>query len=140
MGAAQLIARQGLIRNQAKVMGIILNKLPAEDPAGLEADIRAGLKDVSLSVFGALPLDSLLASVRWVTVPPPSPCPPCSCLGLQNEDARPDKLKPTGQRCEGSRGHSWLTSGSLCPIDNLRMTIWLSCSVAYLKDLQQSHI
>ncbi|KAK9835702.1 hypothetical protein WJX74_006259 [Apatococcus lobatus] len=59
-----LIARQGLIRNQAKVMGIILNKLPHGDPAGLEADIRAGLKDVGLPVFGALPMDPLLSSVR----------------------------------------------------------------------------
>ena len=45
-------------------MGIIINKLPHEDSAGLEAEIRDGLRDVGLPVFGALPMDPLLSSVR----------------------------------------------------------------------------
>ncbi len=62
--AAQLIARQGLIRNQAKVMGVIMNKVPQDSKGQLQKALRTGLQDVGLPVFGAIPRDPFLASVR----------------------------------------------------------------------------
>ena len=51
-------------------MGLILNKVSTANGAQLEKDIRAGLKDIGLPVFGALPRDPLLSSVRYPARPP----------------------------------------------------------------------
>lgn len=59
-----MLKRQVLLDHRVDVLGVVLNKVPPQDQAIVQSQLRRKLDDVGIPLIGAMPQDPLLASVR----------------------------------------------------------------------------